>query len=383
MPFFSDSAVKAARRGTSAARQGLSACSGQSLLAVLPSVLTARRMWWVCPCGGVCLRVLFPDALEKRQPVASCCAAGLGFPPKPAVHGLVCHPLGIGAWLASGLDDGVYPPSPPGSFGVLYLWFCEGWESHFKSCCARSLATQSTHRSQSRFCIVGREKVAIPSHETLGEYTKRCSQENARAWGRERELVGELCFMTCTTDRRTCSIPQHSRNIMWMSPGNLESSWRQKTEFSSLSPGIFAVTEWCPHVYTHIRYSLFECFCRDLILFSRWAFPFCSWFGPSPGKQLQYLVWIQRRNVAPLRTVSYDRNVVLTGGAGLKLMPSPVSRWGGPRSLSYGVAPWWYLKGTEQMGGKAACGGHLVKSIPHALLSGISSKIPPMLLIFT
>lgn len=29
----------------------------------------------------------------------------------------------------------------------------------------------------------------------------------------------------------------------------------------------FAVTEWCPHVCTHKWYSLFKCFCRDLVCF--------------------------------------------------------------------------------------------------------------------
>lgn len=107
MPFFSDPAVKAARRDTSAVKQRPSACSGQSLLAVLPSVLMASHMWWMCRCGVVCLMVLFCDALEKRQAM---------------VHGLVCQPPGIGAWLASGLDSSwiLWCPLPPVLRGVLY-----------------------------------------------------------------------------------------------------------------------------------------------------------------------------------------------------------------------------------------------------------------------
>lgn len=129
MPVFSDPAVKAACGDASAVRQRLSACSGQSLSAVLCLVSMARHLRWMRPCGRACLVAVLLDALEKMQPLESavvpCCAAGLGFLQEPTVCGLVCDFPGIGAWLASGLDHGVYLAVPPGSFGVPYLWFCE------------------------------------------------------------------------------------------------------------------------------------------------------------------------------------------------------------------------------------------------------------------
>lgn len=82
-------------------------------------------------------------------------------------------------------------------------------------------------------------------------------------------------------------------------------------------------------------------------LISRWAFPFCSWFGLNLGKQLQYMVCIQRRSVAPLRTASWGRNLVLSGGAGLKLI-CPGYQGGGTWARCCGVAPLMASDGIEQ-----------------------------------
>lgn len=111
------------------------------------------------------------------------------------------------------------------------------------------------------------------------------------------------------------------------------------------------------------------------------------------GKRLQYMVCIQRRSVAPLRTVSYGRNVVLSGGSGLKLVSCP-GLWrhcpcllscgvASPCVLNYSVAPPYLLKGAEQTGDKAVWGGHPDKRILQVPLVEISSKIPQMLLLFT
>lgn len=85
-------AVKTACGDRSAARQRPSAWSGQSLSAVLLLVLMAGRVHWACPCSGVCLMAMLPDALEKRQPLESA-AASCGSPP-------------YAAWPASPLGSG-------------------------------------------------------------------------------------------------------------------------------------------------------------------------------------------------------------------------------------------------------------------------------------
>lgn len=95
------------------------------------------------------------------------------------------------------------------------------------------------------------------------------------------------------------------------------------------------------------------------------------------------MVCIQRRSVAPLRTVSYGRNVALSGRAGLKLMCCPGLWRGCPWALSYDVAPPCLLKGAEQPGDKAGWDRCLVRCIPLVPLSGTSPKIPQMLLLFT
>jgi len=107
MPFFSDLAVEAGDRDTSAVKQRLSAYSGQSLSAVLSSGLMTRYVSWMCPCGKARLVAMLPDGLEEAASGKHCgCPLGCksGFP--VGAHGTWPGPLLPWDWGMPGLRAG-------------------------------------------------------------------------------------------------------------------------------------------------------------------------------------------------------------------------------------------------------------------------------------